>query len=215
MRDFARSGRAEMTAEEQFAFDSANSDLSYARQHRYQEQGNVASLKKQIRDRNIDKGFSDYEERREDSEWRRQGRYSRANYAQRMKMDEERYEEGVKQFEAAEARIRAANAGTRALTPEERRLAERERAEGRRKMTESRESIRSALYEGDSQKAGFVSGLMRNGNRLTQMGLGGDVANWDRKTADNTRRLVQQTKEILAAMNARGKYGNLGAVWGM
>ena len=106
-------------------------------------------------------------------------------------------------------------AGTRVLTPEERRLAERERAEGRRKMTESRESIRSALYEGDSQKAGFVSGLMRNGNRLTQMGLGGDVANWDRKTADNTRRLVQQTKEILTAMNARGKYGNLGAVWGM
>ena len=227
--DFKRSGRAEMTAEERFRFDeatrhldnagtdvsNADSDLSYARQHRYQEQGNVASLKKQLRDRRIDKEFSDYDERREDSEWRRQGRYSRANYAQRLKMDEERYEEGVRQFEAAEARIRAANAGTRVLTPEERRLAERERAEGRRKMTESRESIRSALYEGDSQKAGFVSGLMRNGNRLTQMGLGGDVANWDRKTADNTRRLVQQTKEILTAMNARGKYGNLGAVWGM
>lgn len=215
LRRFTASGRAEMTAEEQFAFDSTTSDLSYARQRRYQEQGNIASLKKQLRDRRIDKDFSDYDERREDYEWRRQGRYSRANYAQRLKMDKERYEEGIRQFEAAEARIRAANAGTRVLTPEERRLAERERAEGRRKMTESRESIRSALYEGDSQKAGFISGLMRNGNRLTQMGLGGDVANWDRKTADNTRRLVQQTKEILTAMNARGKYGSLGAVWGV
>lgn len=212
MADFLASGRAEMTEAERFAFDSASSDLSYARSGRRSEQSTIASLRKQLRDRRVDKEFSDYEERREDYEWRRQGRYSRANYAVRLRMDEERYEEGVRQFEAAEARIRAANAGTRVLTPEERRLVERDRAEGRRKMTESRESIRSALYTGDETKAGFVANYMRSGNRLTQMGLGGNVANWERKTADNTRRLVEQTREILASMN---KTRLASATWGM
>lgn len=212
MRSFAASKRPEMTAEEQFVFNNATSDLARARSSRYSEQSNIANLKKQIHDRRFEEGLSQYSRDKEDMDFEREGRYSRGNWAAKLRMDVERYREGQKQFEDAQRRILADNAGTRTMTPEERRIAERDRDEGRSKMTETRSALRSAAMEGDTQGMSFVASLFGHRNRLTAMGLGGDVADWDRQTARNTHTLVEQNRELLNTIN-RKTGANL--AWGM
>lgn len=206
------SGYAAMTEEEQTAFNNATSDLTRARSSRYTEQSNIANLKKTLHDRRFDEGLSQYQRDKEDRDFEREGRYSRGNWASRLRMDIERYREGQRMFEDAQKRILADNAGTRPMTPEERRIAERDRDEGRAKMTETRSALRSAAMEGDSQGMSFVASLFGHRNRLTAMGLGGDVADWDRQTARNTHKLVEQNRELLNSIN-RKTGANL--AWGL
>ena len=206
------SGYAAMTAEEQTAFNNATSDLTRARSSRYTEQSNIANLKKTLHDRRFDEGLTQYQRDKEDRDFEREGRYSRGNWASRLRMDIERYREGQRMFEDAQKRILADNAGTRPMTPEERRIAERDRDEGRAKMTETRSALRSAAMEGDSQGMSFVASLFGHRNRLTAMGLGGDVADWDRQTARNTHKLVEQNRELLNSIN-RKTGANL--AWGL
>ena len=206
------SGYAAMTAEEQTVFNNATSDLTRARSSRYSEQSNIANLKKTLHDRRFDEGLSQYQRDKEDRDFEREGRYSRGNWASRLRMDIERYREGQRMFEDAQKRILADNAGTRSMTPEERRIAERDRDEGRAKMTETRSALRSAAMEGDSQGMSFVASLFGHRNRLTAMGLGGDVADWDRQTARNTHKLVEQNRELLNSIN-RKTGANL--AWGL
>lgn len=212
MRSFAASGRADMTEEERFAFNNATSDLARSRSARYGEQSTIAELKKQMRDRRFEEGLAQRARDREDADFAREGRYSRGSWATRLRMDIERYREGRRTFEDAQRRILADNAGTAPLTPEERRIAERDRDEGRQKMTETRSALRSAAMEGDAQGTSFVASLFGHRNRLTAMGLGGDVANWDRQTASNTRKLVEQNRELLNAVNKRT---GANIAWGM
>ncbi len=212
MRAFAASGRADMTERERFEFENATSDLLRARSARYSEQSTVDQLEKQMHDRRFEEGLSQYQRDREDADFAREGRYARGNWATRLRMDMERYREGSRAFEDAQRRILADNDGTRPLTPEERRIAERDRDEGRQKMTETRSALRATAMEGDAQGMSFVASLFGHRNRLTAMGLGGDVADWDRQTARNTHTLVKQNRELLNAINRKT---GAGIAWGM
>lgn len=209
LRDFAnrrlKNGKPAtvMTAEEQAAFSNATQDLANFRSARFQEQSNIDQLKKRMYDRSFDESFTQYRYAREDEDWSRSGRYERSSWAGKLRMDIDRYREGKKMFEEAQSQITADNNGSVTLTPEQRRIAERARDEGREKMTSTRDSIRSAALNGDTAGMNFIQSLMGHQNRLTRMGLGGDVGNWDKQTASNTKKLVEQNKELLNSVKNR------------
>ena len=198
-------GRGVMEEDER-DLQEATQDLTRARSSRIQEQTTIDSLRKELHDRQFQEAENQHSIEREDADWRRSGRYERGNWASKLRMDEERYLEARKQYEEADAKIKADNNGTSTLSPEQRQIVERQRNEARQYLTSSRDAMRSSLMSGDEQRANFATSLMSHRNRLTAMGLGGDVADWDKQTARNTQKLVEQNKELLKSMQQ--KYGD-------
>lgn len=211
----AQGGWQTITEEQEFRFNNATSDLVRARSSRYQEQSTIDQLRKQIHDRQFQESESRHSIEKEDADWQRGRLYNRANYAQRLRMDKAMYDKAKAEYEEANAAILADNAGTKTLSPEERQVMERRRNEARGYLTQSRDAISNAMYEGDTQTMGFFNSLMKQGNRLTQMGLGGDVANWDKQTAHNTKTLVTQNRDLLNYLRSNKRNDGMNMAWGL
>ena len=216
----AQGGWQTITEKQEFRFNNATSDLARARSSRYQEQSTVDQLEKSLHDRRFEESERRYAIDREDSDAAWSRAYGRANYAQRLAMDRRRLAAAQMEYDAADAAILDDNSGAKTLTPEERRVMERRRNEARSRIVQSRESIAGAEYEGDTQRAQFYASVSRQGNRLTAMGLGGDVANWDKQTAANTRRIHATNVEMLKEFRNFGRKGgaiapgSVGMTWG-
>ena len=81
----------------------------------------------------------------------------------------------------------------------------RQRDEMRGRITASRGKIDDLKLQAQERRVEFNEGIMKQGNRLTAMGLGGDAVGWSKETATNTRELVQLTREQIKVFQNSGR----------
>lgn len=206
-----------MNAKMRRAYDAAVADWERAREKARQAQSEVDEAKRRKEERK----WSDEDRQRqwlqEDEDFERQGKYDLAGWDGKVAMDRERMETGKALRISADRQLD----NRQRLTPREIQLLEAQRERGRSMETESRGSLRQLLREGDRETAAFEAKMRgAGGNRLTQMGLGGNGEDFARSTAKNTGRLVALTGEMLSTFRNGGlkpkEGGRLGDVtWKM
>ncbi len=106
--------------------------------------------------------------------------------------------------EAAKRIIQVANGAK--IGVEELAVLKRTRDESRIRIESARSAIADMKYEGDEKELAYREKLKPQ-NRLTQMGLGGNVSSWGTKTAENTKSLVGITRQMLSAMTKQNPEG--------
>lgn len=97
---------------------------------------------------------------------------------------------------------------------------ERARNEGREDQRRGRQERWQAEDAARESETRFRLGQVKQGNRLTQMGLGGDVTGgWQKETADNTREMRKLGGRILRTLvgmkDTRRMFGTNGSTWAM
>lgn len=97
---------------------------------------------------------------------------------------------------------------------------ERARNEGREDQRRGRQERWSAEDAARESEVKFRLGQVRQGNRLTQMGLGGDVTGgWQRETANNTKEMCKLGGKIITTLkgmqDTRRMFGTNGSTWAM
>lgn len=97
---------------------------------------------------------------------------------------------------------------------------ERARNEGREDQVRGRQERWSAEDAARESEVKFRLGQVKQGNRLTQMGLGGDVTGgWQRETANNTKEMCKLGGKIITTLkgmqDARRMFGTNGSTWAM
>lgn len=209
-------GKASMSDVDRQRYDALREDYERARERGLAAQDELDDAARQRQET----AWGDADRHRQwmldDEEFRRQGRYDLAGWDGKVAMDRARMEEGRALRIDAERRL-----GNRAaLSPREIALLEAQRERGRSMETESRGSLRQLLREGDRERAEFEARMRgAGGNRLTQMGLGGNGEDFARSTARNTGKLVALTREMLTRFAGGAAYpvaGRLGETrWSM
>lgn len=170
-----------------------------------------------------EKADRDYAQREADIEAAQQARIRRGGDAARYRIAQENVERREAELadrqayrDALRARLKGRygeNASLADLGGEDRRQWDRAVA----RVVESMNSLRSARSELDSMEierrkalTGVMLGGAKQSNRLTAMGLAGDVSSWNRDTARNTGKMVTLLERNLAASRGTGRQAGSG-----
>ena len=202
-----------VTTEDAAELSEATEDWKRARERRIQEEAKITDLQHTQHERMVESR----EQRRlysvEDEEFNRSTLYGRASYKVKMDMEERRLAEETQRFEAAMKRLADDTEGRTTLSPEQRKIAERERDEARARIVQSRQNLTDLKFQGDKSNMEMIAAGAKAGSRLASLGLGGGGMDWNRKTADNTGRLVKQSAEQLKILKGTKKELTPLATW--
>lgn len=212
----ANKDNADWNERDRRRYDELKEDRSHAMSQMYSAQQEQDALSRSEQETAWADEDRLRQQKREDEDFERQKRLDFASWEGKVASEEKRLEEARAMREEAENALkRRATLSARDIA-----LLEEQRDVGRSREVEARGNLYGLMREGDRETAAFEAKMRgQGGNRLTAMGLGGDVSDYSRQTARNTARLVEINKEMLTKFAGgphTGIAGRLGEVsWTM
>ena len=139
----------------------------------------------------------------EDEAFRRESKLKRQGSYGQEAMQTAELERGTREFKEAVDKLNDAASGKTTISRDEEIRLERQRDEARQRITTARSALDDIRLGREDRRAEFDANVRRGSNRLTAMGLGSGDVSFGKDVANNTKRLVELTKEMLTTFRGQ------------